>query len=374
MVAPTLAISRRTRSTPYTSRVEAAGVQSYTVYNHMLLPTSFRGVEVDYWHLRNAVQVWDVGCERQVELRGRDAARLAQLLTVRDLRKLTVGRCAYAPVLDDDGHILNDPIVLRLAEDQFWFSVADTDVVLWAGGIARGMGLDVQVHEPDVWPLALQGPRADDVAALIFGEAVRAIKFFGFARLPFEGRELVVARSGWSAQGGFEFYVDDAEVGGRLYDALMTAGEPFDIGPGCPNLIERIEAGLLSVGNDVTREDTALEAGLDRYCALTAPIEAIGLGALRCQAASGVTRRLCGLTIDGDPVPALRAPWPVHADTGPVGSVTSATWSPRLHGNVALAMLAIEYTTEGIVLEIESPDGPRTARVSPVPFPGASQR
>ena len=327
-----------------------------------------------YPQLRNAVQVWDVGCERQVELRGRDAARLAQLLTVRDLRKLTVGRCAYAPVLDDDGHILNDPIVLRLAEDQFWFSVADTDVVLWAGGIARGMGLDVQVHEPDVWPLALQGPRADDVAALIFGEAVRAIKFFGFARLPFEGRELVVARSGWSAQGGFEFYVDDAEVGGRLYDALMTAGEPFDIGPGCPNLIERIEAGLLSVGNDVTREDTALEAGLDRYCALTAPIEAIGLGALRRQAASGVTRRLCGLTIDGDPVPALRAPWPVHADAGPVGSVTSATWSPRLHGNVALAMLAIEYTTEGIVLEIESPDGPRTARVSPVPFPGASQR
>ena len=183
-----------------------------------------------------------------------------------------------------------------------------------------------------------------------------------------------MARSGWSAQGGFEFYVDDAEVGRRLYDALMTAGEPFDIGPGCPNLIERIEAGLLSVGNDVTREDTALEAGLDRYCALTAPIEAIGLDALRRQAASGVTRRMCGLTIDGDPVPALRAPWPVHANAGPVGSVTSATWSPRLHGNVALAMLAIEFTTEGSVVEVESPDGHRTARVSPVPFPGASQR
>jgi dimethylsulfoniopropionate demethylase len=372
--SPALAISRRTRSTPYSSRVEAAGLQSYTVYNHMLLPTNFRGVEEDYFHLRRAVQVWDVACERQVELAGPDAARLAQMLTVRDLRSLTVGRCGYAPIVDDDGLLINDPIVLRIAEDRFWFSVADSDVLLWAGGIARSLGLNVSVSEPDVWPLAIQGPLAEDVAAIVFGEAVRAIKFFRFAELEFGGRRLVVARTGWSAQGGFEIYVDDAEVGGALYDALMIAGAPYDIGPGCPNHIERIEAGLLSYGNDVTRADTALEAGLDKYCALDAPIEAIGLDALRRQRDSGVQRKICGLMIHGDPTPALRDPWPTAIGSQPVGFVTSAVWSPRLHSNVALAMVDNPHHRTDTALSVTTPDGERTATVVEVPFPGAVQR
>ncbi len=213
-------------------------------------------------------------CERQVELVGPDAARLAQLLTVRDLRSFAVGRCGYAPVVDDHGRMINDPVVLRLADDRFWFSVSDSDVVLWAGGLAHGFGLDVTVHEPDVGPLAVQGRHAEEVVASVFGEAVREIKFFRFAPLAFGGHQLLVARSGWSAQGGFEIYVDDAALGGELYDALMAAGEQYDIGPGCPNLIERIEAGLLTYGTDVTRADTALEAGLERYCSLDAPIDA----------------------------------------------------------------------------------------------------
>ncbi len=372
--SPALAISRRTRSTPYSGRVEAAGVQSYTVYNHMLLPTSFRGVEEDYFHLRSAVQVWDVGCERQVELAGTDAERLAQSLTVRDLRSFAVGRCGYAPIVDDHGLLINDPIVLRVAEDRFWFSVADSDVLLWAGGIARSLGLDVAVREPDVWPLALQGPLAEDVAAIVFGEAVRAIKFFRFAELDFQGHRLVVARTGWSAQGGFEIYVDDADVGGALYDAVMIAGEPHGIGPGCPNHIERIEAGLLSYGNDVTRADTALEAGLDRYCALDAPIEAIGLDALRRQRDSGVPRRVCGLMIDGDAVPALRVPWPTALGLEPVGFVNSVAWSPRLQSNVALAMIDSPHHTTGTALVVTTPVGDRAATVVDVPFPGAIQR
>jgi dimethylsulfoniopropionate demethylase len=371
---PTLAISHRTRSTPFSTRVEAAGLQSYTVYNHMLLPTSFRGVEDDYFHLRRAVQVWDVACERQVEIAGPDAARLAQMLTVRDLRSLSVGRCGYAPIVDDDGLLINDPVVLRVADDRFWFSVADSDVVLWAGGIARSLGLDVSVGEPDIWPLAIQGPLAEDVAAAVFGDAVRAIKFFRFAELEFQGHPLVVARTGWSAQGGFEIYVDDTDIGGALYDAVMTAGEPHDIGPGCPNHIERIEAGLLSYGNDVTRADTALEAGLGKYCALDAPIEAIGLDALRRQRDSGLPRRVCGLVIDGDAVPALRNPWPTAIGSGSNGFVTSAVWSPRLMSNVALAMVDSPYHAIGTCLVVATPNGERTATVVDVPFPGAIQR
>jgi dimethylsulfoniopropionate demethylase len=374
MAAPQLAISRRTRSTPFSTRIEAAGVQAYTVYNHMLLPVSFRGVEQDYWHLRKAVQVWDVSCERQVEVSGPDAARLAQLLTVRDLRTFAVGRCGYAPIVDDDGLLINDPIVLRLAEERFWFSIADSDVLLWAQGIARGLQLDVSISEPDVWPLGIQGPLADDVAALVLGEAVRDIKFFRFATLPFEGHPLVVARSGWSAQGGFEIYVDDPQVGVALYDAVYAAGQPFDIGPGCPNQIERIEAGLLSYGNDVTRADSPLEAGLARYCSLDAPIDAIGIEALRRQRDAGVNRCIGGLSIEGDAVPSQRNPWAVVSGSTEVGYVTSSIWSPRLMTNVALAMLHIDHTAIGTKVTVSTPDGDRRATVSGLPFEGAVQR
>jgi dimethylsulfoniopropionate demethylase len=374
MTAPVLSISRRTRSTPFTSRVEAAGVQGYTVYNHMLLPTNFRGVEEDYWHLRSKVQLWDVGCERQVEVAGPDAAKLAQMLTVRDLRTFAVGRCGYAPVCDHDGKLINDPVVLRLAEDRFWFSVADSDVLLWAGGIALAAGLDVSVTEPDVWPLAVQGPLAEDVVAAVFGEEARAIRFFRFARLSFSGHSMVVARSGWSAQGGFEIYVDDADLGGALYDAIMQAGGPHDVGPGCPNLIERIEAGLISYGNDVTRADTALEAGMARYCSLDAPIDAIGIEALRRQAAVGVKRVMCGFTVEGDRVPAPRDPWPIMHGDAMVGQATSVAWSPRLGTNVALGMLATDHIAVGSTVTIVAPDAPRRATVVEVPFTGASQR
>jgi dimethylsulfoniopropionate demethylase len=345
--APQLAITRRTRSTPFSSRVEDFGVQAYTIYNHMLLPTRIRGVEEDYFHLRSKVQLWDVSCQRQVELRGPDAARLAQLMTVRDLRK----------------------VAIRVTEDRFWFSISDLDILLWAQGIALGMKLDVQIFEPEIWPLAVQGPKAEDVVVAVFGEAVRKTKFFRFDNLEFRGHKFLVARSGWSAQGGFEIYVDNAAIGLQLYDALAEAGKQFDIGPGCPNLIERIEAGLMTYGSDITRADTPLEAAMEQYVSLDADIEAIGLNAIRAVAKRGIDRRVCGLTIDGPKVPVNRNPWPVKVNGKQIGSVTSAVWSPRLETNVSLGQLAIDYTAVGTQVTVQTPDGEFTAKVSQVPFP-----
>ena len=226
---PVLSISRRTRSTPFTSRVRAADVKGYTVYNHMLLPTVFDSLESDYHHLKSKVQVWDVACERQIEVRGRDALRLVQMLTPRDLRGMNPGACYYVPMVDETGGMLNDPVLLKLAEDRYWISIADSDLLYWIKGIAYGFRLEVDVVEPDVHPLAVQGPLAEDLMARVFGDAVRDIKFFRFTSLPFEGTYLNVARSGYSKQDGFEIYVNDWTLGEPLWDRLFEAGADLDV-------------------------------------------------------------------------------------------------------------------------------------------------
>lgn len=366
--APILAVSRRTRRTPYSERVEQAGVIGYTVYNHTLLPTAFRGVEEDYEHLRNHVQIWDVGCERQVQLIGPDALRLAQLMSVRDLSKAQVGQCLYAPLCDTDGGLINDPIILKLAEDQYWLSIADSDVLLWARGLAEGMRLDVEVSEPDVWPLAVQGPKSDDLMAAVFGDVVRDIRFFRFETLPFKGHPMVIARSGWSKQGGFEIYLNNPDLALDLWDTLWEAGKPFNVGPGCPNLIERIEGGLLSYGNDMTKVDNPLECGLDKYCHHDRDIDFLAKNALQRISGEGVQRQMKGVKIAGDPLPGCVVAWWVYRNGQPVGRVTSAAYSSNFGSNLGFAMLDIAACEHGAIVEVETPVGMREAEVGPLPF------
>jgi dimethylsulfoniopropionate demethylase len=366
--APALSISSRTRRTPYSSRVEAQGATGFTIYNHTFLPTAFGSFEQDYWHLKTRVQLWDVSCERQVEVRGPDAARLVQLMTPRDLSRAAIGQCLYAPLVDETGGMINDPVVLKLAEDRFWLSIADSDVLLWAKGLAFGLGLNVSVEEPDVWPLAVQGPKADDLMASVFGEEVRAIRFFRFTTMAFGGHSLVVSRSGWSKQGGFEIYLDEPALGGELWDALWEAGQPLEIRAGCPNLIERIEGGLLTYGSDMTRGNNPLECGLDRFCSLESPIEFIGRDALRETARRGIRRLIRGVRIVEDPVPNCIQPWPVRAGGAEIGKVTSAANSPGLGCGVGIAMLDRDHWTPGEQVVVETPDGARSATVAELPF------
>ncbi len=369
MTTPQLLTNTRIRRTPYTPRVEAAGVQAYTVYNHTLLPVIFRSLAEDYRHLKTHVQLWDVAGERQVELRGADAARLVQLMTCRDLSRATPGRCLYAPLVDEAGGLVNDPVLLKLAEDRFWLSIADSDVCLWAKGLAWGLGLDVTIEEPDVAPLAVQGPKSEDLMARVFGEAVRAIRFFRFETLAFRGRSLRVARSGWSKQGGFEIYLDEPALGPQLWDALWEAGQDLQVGPGCPNVIERIEGGLLSYGGDMTRENNPYECGLDTYCNLDRPIDFIARGALERIAREGAARRIVGLRIETRSLPRCVVRWPVRAGGEPVGHVSSAAVSPDLGCGIALAMLDRGHWTPGHRVQVETPDGVLPATVSSLPFP-----
>lgn len=368
MSTPRFDTNPRIRSTPYTPRVEAVGVKSYSVYNHTLLATEFRSYAEDYRHLKRHVQLWDVAGERQVEVRGPDAARLVQMATPRDISRATPGRCLYAPLVDETGGMINDPVVLKLGEDRFWLSIADSDVRLWLRGLAFGLRLDVEVEELDVAPLAIQGPRSEELAARVFGEAVRAIRFFRFETLSFRGHPLIVARSGWSKQGGFEIYLDEPSLGLELWDTLWAAGEDLQVGPGCPNAIERIEGGLLSYGRDMTYRNNPFECGLDAYCNLDRPIEFMAREALERVAETGPQRRIMGLRIETDALPPCRVPWPVHAGGSPLGRVASAAMSPDLGCGIALAMLERGHWAPGNHLELVTPDGPRAATVSPLPF------
>ncbi len=355
--------SRRLRRTPFSDGVEAAGVSAYTVYNRMLLPTVFESVEADYAHLKKHVQVWDVSVERQVELRGPDAARLMQMLTPRDLRGMLPGRCFYIPIVDETGGMLNDPVAVKLAEDRWWISIADSDLLLWVKGIANGYRLDVLVDEPDVSPLAIQGPKSDELAARVFGEGVRDIKFFRFGLFEFEGRELVVARSGYSKQGGFEIYVEGSDIAMPIWEALFRAGEDLNVRAGCPNGIERIEGGLLSFGNDMTDDNTPHECGLGRFCDTQTAIGCIGRDALLRVAKEGPVQQIRALEIDGDAVPLCDRAWGLYAGEVRVGQVTSAAWSPDFKTNVAIGMVRMTHWDTGTILDVRTPDGERAATV-----------
>ena len=355
--------SRRLRRTPFSDGVEAAGVKGYTVYNRMLLPTVFESLEADYEHLKNHVQVWDVACERQVELRGPDAARLMQMLTPRDLRGMLPGRCYYVPIVDETGGMLNDPVAVKLAEDRWWISIADSDLLLWVKGIANGYRLDVLVDEPDVSPLAVQGPKSDELMARVFGPGVNDVRFFRFGLFEFEGRDLVIARSGYSKQGGFEIYVEGSDIGMPLWNALFAAGEDLQVRAGCPNAIERIEGGLLSYGNDMTDDNTPHECGLGRFCDTQTAIGCIGRDALLRVSKEGPVQQIRAIAIGGDKVPPCDRAWPLYADDTRVGQVTSAAWSPDFGTNVAIGMVRMTHWDTGTCLKVQTTDGLRDATV-----------
>lgn len=355
--------SRRVRRTPFSEGVEAAGVKGYTVYNRMLLPTVFRSPVEDYRHLKEAVQVWDVSCERQVELRGPDAGRLMQMLTPRDLRGMLPGQCYYVPIVDETGGMLNDPVAVKLSENRWWISIADSDLLLWVKGIAYGYRLDVLVDEPDVSPLAVQGPRSDDLMAAVFGDGVRDIRFFRFGVFEFQGRDMVIARSGYSKQGGFEIYVEGGDIGMPLWNALMEAGQSMDVHAGCPNLIERIEGGLLSYGNDMTMDNTPHECGLGKFCNTHTAIGCIGRDALLRVAMEGPVKQIRPIQIDGPAVPHCDRLWPLLADGKPVGAVSSATWSPDFQTNVAIGMVRMTHWDPGTELQVQTTTGLQPALV-----------
>ena len=347
-----IAKSRRLRSTPYTSRIENQGLTAYTIYNHMLLPASFGNIEKEYFHLKEHVQVWDVAAERQVQIIGRDAEKLVQLMTCRNILKAKIGRCYYTPIIDEKGGMLNDPVALKLSENKWWLSLADSDIGLYAKGIASGLSLQVEVSEPDVNILAVQGPKSFKLMEKVFGKKITELKFFGFNYYSFKGNKFLIARSGWSKQGGYEIYVENRKAGQVLYDELFLAGKEVSVKPGCPNLIERIESGLLSCGNDFDNNDNPFECGFDKYIDIESDINYLGKKALVQVSKNGIKRKLMGVKIDLDKIEMMEER-PLLNGKSFVGHLRSAVYSPHFKKVVGIAMIKKEYWDKKTAFELE---------------------
>jgi glycine cleavage system aminomethyltransferase T len=358
----------RLRPSPFYEAAVAEGMVAASIYNRMIMPTGYGHPEDEYWRLIKGVSQWDVGIERQVQLKGTDAGKLAQILSPRDLSSCKVGQGKYVPLCNHRGTIINDPIVLKLTDELYWLSIADSDIWLWAGAIAAERGLDVEVSEPDVSPMALQGPSAENVVAAVLGDWVRELKYFWFRETEIEGIPVVVQRSGWSKQGGFEIYLRDGTKGTRLWNIFKEAGKPWGIGPGAPATPERIESGLLSVGGDTDAQTNPFEVRLGKYVDLHVPDDVVGIKALRRIKAEGARRHQLGLRLEGT------VPSPLHFHHEDilfngvrVGRMTNCTWSPRLKANIGYALISTDMHV-GQMVQVQRPEGAVEARLVELPF------
>jgi aminomethyltransferase len=356
------------RRSPYWQRTVEAGCTSWDLYNHMLIPTLYDDDEAEYRHLVEHVTLWDVAVERQVEITGPDAAAFTQLLTCRDLSRCEVMQCKYAPIIAPTGGIVNDPVLLRLGERHFWLSLADSDALLYCLGVAAFAGMDVELREPDVSPLQVQGPRSKDVIRDLLGDEVAGLRYYRCWEGDVDGIPVVASRTGWTGEVGFELYLRDGSRGIELWDRVMHAGEPYGIRPIAPSDQRRLEAGIFNYGNDMTVDDTPLHVtGMERLVEWDADF--IGKEALRRLAERGVDRKLVGVELGGEPFRMwLEEFWPVEAGGGVVGRLTSASRSFRLGKNIGYAWVPIELAEPGTTLEIRSPNGPVPAVVAPLPF------
>ena len=357
------------RKSPYFDSTVKWGATGFSVYNHMYIPRDFGSPEQNFWNLIENAILCDVAVERQVEITGPDAYKFIQLLTPRDLSKLSIGQCKYVLIVNNEGGILNDPVLLRLEENHFWLSLADSDILLWAQGVALNSGLNVKIIEPDVSPLQLQGPTSGEIMVKLFGDSIKDLKYYWLREYTLDGIPLIVSRTGWSSELGYEIYLRDGSKGNELYEKIMTAGKDHGLQPGHTSSIRRIEGGMLSYHADADINTNPYELGLDRLVNLDSKVDFIGKEALKKIQQEGIKRIQVGLELECEP---LKGPnttfWSIQKEDEVIGKVTSAIYSPRLKKNIALAMIKINQSKIGNKLKIKTKENEINCTVVEKPF------
>ena len=364
-----LTISSRIRKSPYYKSTRRYGAKSFTIYNKMYMPTSYTSPVEEYWSLINDVTMWDVSCERQIEITGPDAHKLVQFLTPRDVSNCKVGHCLYVVLTHEQGGIVNDAILLRIGPEQFWISPGDGDVLLWIAGVAVNSGMNVNISEPDVSPLQIGGPKAPNVMNNLFGDWVLNLGYYHAQETTLNGIPLIVARTGWSGELSYELYLRDGKRGDELWELVFNSGKKHNIAPIAPSHMRSIEGGILSYGQDITWNDNPYVVGLDRLVNLEQSDNFIGKTALKKIKKEGPKRKLVGVEIQGDPI--MSPPehlWSIYEDSSVIGHVTRCGYSPRLEKNIGYANIPIKYSNIGSKVTVSSPTGDFLATVCKMPW------
>ena len=367
--SPYISLGSRVRKSPYFESTKQAGAKAFSIYNHMYMPTLYTSVVDEYWSMVNDVVMIDVGVERQIEISGPDAHKLIQFITPRDVSNCDLGKCYYILLTGEDGGIINDAVLLRLNDEQFWVSPGDGDVLLWIEGVAVNSGMDVNVFEPDVSPLQMGGPKSPHVMYELFGDLAIDLGYYRAAQTEVNGIPLVLGRTGWSGELSYELYLQDGSRGNELWELVAKAGEKYNIKPAAPQLIRSIEGELLSYASDISRTDNPYTIDMGRMVNLEREDDFIGKAALQKIHAEGVKRKLVGVEIAGDPI---NAPpehlWAIKDGHNSIGHITRCIYSPRLKKNIGFANVPIEYTEIGSKLSIDSPRGLLSASVCKKPW------
>ena len=361
-------LNPRIRKSPFFQSAVDAGATEFHPYNGMWMPVGYDTPVNEYWNVIERASLWDVGVQRCVEIAGPDAEAFMNLLTPRDVSTVKVGQCRYVVMINQDGGILNDPVMLRMADDRFWLSTADGDMYMWAKGVSAFSGHDVTVETPHVYPVQLQGPRSAEIVSSVFGDTILDLRYYRWMYGSVAGIDVVISRTGYSSELGFEIYLLGTERGGDLWDILMAAGAPLGLAPGSPNRIRRIEGGVLDYGSDMGPAENPLEMGMERLIAWDKP-DFLGKAALERVRDEGVTRRHVGVFMGGEPFERNNEQrWAVVADGRRVGDVTSAVHSPRLDRNIGFAILDVPFDQGETPLQVESPEGVRDVEITDLPF------
>ena len=366
--APFISIGPRVRKSPFFDATVRHGADTFTVYNHTYLATSYGDNVRDYWSLVNDVTLWDTTCQKQIQVTGPDAPKLVELLSPRDMSGCEVGMCQYILLTDENGGIVNDAVMLRVEKNMYWISPGDGDVFWWIKGVAINSGLDVTVIEPDVSPLQLQGPKAPHVAYELFGDWALDLKYYRMQETELDGIPLAVSRTGWSGEFCYEIYLRDAQYGEQLWERIMQVGEKYKIAPITPSTIRSIEGGLLSYCSDITLDDNPWTVGMGHFVHFDRKDNFIGRDALLKIQQEGTKRLLVGVEIDGEPTAGNDAPWPLLQGGDKVGRLTRCAFSPRLERNIGWANVPVEMSEIGTSFTLLTPNGERTATVCETPW------
>tara|TARA_Y100000385_G_scaffold180940_1_gene186879 strand:+ start:3931 stop:5085 length:1155 start_codon:yes stop_codon:yes gene_type:complete len=357
------------RKSPFFDATVRWGAQGFSTYNHMYIPRDFGNPEENFWNLINHAILCDVAVERQVQIKGPDASKFVQMMSPRDLSEMKVGQCKYIILVNQNGGILNDPVLLKIADDCYWFSLADSDILFWAQGLAANSNYDVEITEPDVSPLQLQGPKSRDIMIKLFGDSINDLKYFWFKPFNLGDINLIISRTGWSSELGYEIFLLDSNQGDDLYELLMSTGKEFGLKPGHTSTIRRIEGAMLSYHADMDINTNPFELGLDKYIDINNDFNFIGKTALKKIIETGIDRKQVGLVINSDPLegPNTRF-WDIKIDGLNIGKITSAVYSPRLKQNIALGLIAVDHAKIGNEVFIDQGSYTSSAIIIEKPF------